>query len=106
MKWIRRLVYLVLILIWLAIMIFPTVAFTLARRGEMNMFGRRAFLLQTDTFAGVGFQWERNVRGEPACEQVVVVYVAWEGEGEPAVSCACTDGIERVPEGRQCVVPP
>lgn len=105
-KWLRRLAYLLILLLWAAIMLLPVGAFTLARNGQFTLGNTRVFLIQTQDQAGIGFQTTREVQREVQCVRSSVRYLMWEGEGENFADCSqCVDGIERVPSGGQCIAP-
>jgi hypothetical protein len=93
-RWLRRLGYLFIIIIWLVVMAFPIFAFTLAGRGEM-MFGEpagshvRLFLLQEPDAEGVGVEWTRPYRSQPACTRTSVTYLMWEGRSQNTNYCQC-----------------
>ena len=64
--WPRRVLMLVFVLLWLAVMLFPTLAVVLARNGQLQMGdsdGRhwRLFLLQEPDFEGLGLERTRSV---------------------------------------------
>ena len=94
--WLRRLGYLIIVIIWLLIMAFPIFAFTLAGRGELT-FGEaagnhvRLFLLREPDAEGVGVEWTRPYRPQPACTQTSVTYIMWEGRNENTRYCQCFD---------------
>lgn len=95
--WLRRLLYLLIVLVWLVIMAFPIVAFRLATNGEITWgqeTGRqgRLFLLQDTEAEGVGLQSSRPQPGSSACVITTVRYLMWVGEGQNTRSCHCTDG--------------
>ena len=99
--WPRRVLMLVFVLLWLAVMLFPTLAVVLARNGQLQMGdsdGRhwRLFLLQEPDFEGLGLERTRLVApplSAPAavCLQTSVAYWLWAGEGHDARYCQCTD---------------
>lgn len=96
-RWLRRLVYFLIALLWLLIMVFPIFAFTLATRGEMNWGqegGRqvRLFLLQEKDVDGIGLQISRPQTDNPTCINTRVSYFLWEGTGQNSQYCSCADG--------------
>ncbi len=96
-RWLRRLVYLLIALLWLLIMVFPIFAFSLATNGEMNWGqegGRqvRLFLLQEKDAEGVGLQISRPQTDTPTCVNTRVTYFMWTGTGQNNEYCACMDG--------------
>lgn len=99
---IRRLLLLLFVLFWLALILTPTAAFILARNGQMQI-GRsegrhwRLFLVQGDESEGLGLERGRPVAppgDAPAtvgCLQTRISYWMWAGEGQPTVYCQCRD---------------
>jgi hypothetical protein len=108
--WLRRLVYLAAILIWLLIMSFPTFAFLLATRGQIqigNNDGRyvRVFLLQEPEAEGIGVEQQRLLREPVGCRRTSVRYFMWAGEGQNVSFCGCFDPSTGAPlplEGQSC----
>jgi len=108
--WLRRSVYLVIILAWLLVMAFPTFAFLLAMRGQLQFGddnGRhiRIFLLQDQDAEGVGVEQQRLLREPAGCRQTSVRYFMWSGEGENITFCQCFDPVTNAPlptEGQVC----
>lgn len=94
--WLRRILYLLLILLWLVLVLFPLGAFLLASRGELQLGSDpknhvRIFLLQEDRAQGVAVEWMRPSQAAPDCHQSSVSYLLWEGDGENVVYCQCSD---------------
>lgn len=93
--WLRRILYLLFFLFWLAIMAFPVVAFTLATNGELQLGGEqrhlRLFMVQEEGNQGVGIQWTRPQRGASTCIKTNLSYFMWEGEGQSSAFCQCFD---------------
>jgi hypothetical protein len=93
-RWVRRLVYTSITLVWLFIMMLPAFAFLLAARGQLQ-FGSdpqnqvRFFLLQQADAEGVGIEWTRPMRQHDNCTQTTVRYLVWAGEGEAVDTCRC-----------------
>ncbi len=93
-KWLRRLAYLLVIIIWLLVMAFPIFAFVLAGRGQI-MLGEqtgshvRIFLLREPDVEGVGVEWARPYRQQADCTRTSVTYILWEGESENTAYCQC-----------------
>lgn len=104
-KWSRRLTYLIITVIWLAIMLSPLVAVRLATNGRMEIGNTTLFLIQERDTGGIGFQTTREVENEAMCTYNAVRFLMWEGEGENTRTCSCSDGVEREPRGRRCVAP-
>lgn len=98
-RWPRRLLYLFLVVIWLAIMLFPFLAAVLAIQGQIEVGGNgrshvRLFLVQQPEAEGVGITWTRPLRAQSDCRQTSLVYIMWRGEGENVSFCEC-----ETPEG-------
>ncbi|HFC12241.1 MAG TPA: hypothetical protein ENJ56_05300 [Anaerolineae bacterium] len=104
-KWLRRLFYFLILLVWLIVMLLPVASFTLARRGEFTLGNTRVFLISERDQGGIGLQSTRDVAREAVCTVTSIRYLMWEGEGENSQSCSCQDGVARVPKRNRCVVP-
>ena len=103
-KWLKRLVYLVITAIWLAMMLFPLAAFRLSRRGQIQVGPTRIFLVDEGRQEGVGFSTVRNIRGDVPCRRTTIRYVMWSGASDNAQSCTCDAAGEYTLQGRQCVL--
>ena len=103
-KWLRRLLYLVIITIWLAMMLFPVSAFRLSRRGQIQVGPTRIFLVDEGRQEGVGFSTVRNIRGDVPCRRTTIHYVMWSGVADNAQSCTCDAAGEYALQGRRCVL--
>jgi len=95
-RWLRRLVYGLLLILWLVVMTLPALAFLLAVKGELQIGEQpqshlRLFLLQDEQAQGVAVEWVRPSRQDSDCHQGNVTYVLWKGEAENAVYCQCAD---------------
>jgi len=100
--WLRRLFVVLFVLFWLVVILTPTLAFVLARNGQMQV-GRaegrhwRLFLLQKADTEGLGLERGRPVApplGAPptvSCLRTTVDYWLWTGVGYAADYCQCTD---------------
>lgn len=100
--WLRRLLILLFVLFWLAVILTPTLAFVLARNGQVQL-GRtegrhwRLFLLQDVDTEGLGLERGRPVapplEAPPSvsCLRTTVNYWMWSGVGYAADYCQCTD---------------
>ena len=94
--WLRRLVYLLLALLWLLVISLPLIAVILATQGEIQLGSQqsgqyvRLFLIQESEQEGVGLEWSRAASAD-ACQQGSTVYLMWEGAGENARYCTCFD---------------
>lgn len=103
-RWLKRLSYGVLIILWLVIMAFPTFAFFLATKGEVQ-FGNeprnhvRFFMVQEEASGGVGVEWVRSARQVENCTQTTLRYFLWEGSssGQNVSFCQCYDPITDAP---------
>lgn len=111
-RWLRRIAYLLVILLWLLLMLFPIVAFLLATQGQIevgepNRSGLRLFMVQDSDSQGIGLQWSR-AWAEAGCSQTSLRYFLWEGsaEGGNVDYCQCFDPQtgQSVP-ANSCVVP-
>jgi hypothetical protein len=100
--WLRRLLLLLFVLFWLALILTPTLAFVLARNGQVQLGpsnGRhwRLFLVQEAQLEGLGLERGRPVpppvEAPPTatCLQTRINYWMWVGEGQPATYCQCQD---------------
>lgn len=108
--WLRPLLYLVILFVWLAVMSLPVLAFLLATRGSVQIGGDarsnvRAFLVLEEDTQGVGIQWTRPHRGLPQCANTNLVYILWEGEGENARYCQCYDPADQSVTADRCNEP-
>lgn len=95
----RRLLYLIIILVWLLIMSFPVVALMLATQQQIELGNDvhnhiRIFLVQGSDAQGVGFEWARPIStNSQSCATTSVTYFLWEGTAEPATFCQCHDTL-------------
>ena len=89
-RWLRRLGYLLFILIWLPLILFPAFAFTLAGRGQLQLGGEslhvRFFLVQAEEADGIGLEWVRPALRQKNCRQTTVLYYLWEGQNNQNTS--------------------
>ncbi len=95
-RWLRRFLYLLIVLIWIAIMSLPFLAVMVAARGQVQLgddTGRhlRIFLVQQRGAAGIGIENQRPLRQSTDCTKTTVTYLLWEGTGENASYCQCID---------------
>ena len=91
-RWLRRVVYLLIIVVWLVVMSLPVLAFSLAGQGELWLGDQvRLFLVQEPTAEGVGVEWTRPLRAQPACARTTVTYIMWAGQSENTAYCRCLD---------------
>jgi hypothetical protein len=97
-RWLRRLLYALVVLVWLLLVIAPLLAFVLAARGQIQ-FGSdprrhlRLFLVQEEDAQGIGLEWLRPSRSQSACSSGSLTYFMWEGEGQNASFCQCYEPI-------------
>ena len=94
--WLRRLLYALLLLLWLIVIAFPFVAFRLATNGQIQIGGDerrnvRLFLVQEEDLEGVGVEWIRPSRDRENCADGTVSYFFWEGQGDNIRYCQCYD---------------
>ena len=95
----RRLLYLIIILVWLLIMSFPVAALVLATQQQIELGNDarnhiRIFLVQGSDAQGIGFEWARPIStNSQSCATTSVNYFLWEGTAEPANFCQCYDPI-------------
>ncbi|MGD8583935.1 MAG: hypothetical protein PVH65_02975 [Chloroflexota bacterium] len=103
----RRLVYLIVIILFLVVMTLPIFAFVLAARGEL-MIGSdqgnylRLFMVNTDQAEGIGLQRVRQSAASEGCQQGSVRYFLWEGQSRELNADYCTcfkadSGTETIP---------
>lgn len=97
--WLRRLLILLFLLVWLVLLLMPTVAVILARNGQIQI-GRaegrhwRLFLLQEAEVEGLGLERGRPVAPpleapDASCLRTTVDYWLWAGEAQGAAYCQC-----------------
>jgi len=96
MRWLRRFVYFLLFFLWLAIMFFPCMAFTLSMQqqiewGDSEGSHVRIFLLQEREKEGVGVEWKRPSGFNSNCHKTSINYLMWVGEGDNTAYCQCVD---------------
>lgn len=103
-RWLRRFGYLLFVIIWLMIMCFPTFAFTLAMRQQLQLGGSpgnhlRFFLVQEEQADGIGVEWARPLLGQPGCTKTSINYLFWEGDAanQNVSFCQCVDPQTKVP---------
>jgi hypothetical protein len=95
-RWIRRLAYLLVILLWLFLLSIPFFMFSLAARQQLQVGSAesshvRVFLIQERDVEGIGLEIARAAAGEPGCTQTSVRYFMWNGEPENVNFCSCVD---------------
>lgn len=96
--WLKRFGYLIIIILWLIVMCFPTFAFTLAMNDQIEI-GRntgthlRFFMVTEEEASGIGMELTRPLLGQTSCRQTTVAYLLWEGRqsGQNATFCQCMD---------------
>lgn len=101
-KWPRRVLYLLIIVLWLIVLSVPFFAFVLAARKQIQIGDDprshlRVFLVQEQGSEGIGVEWVRPYRPNPACAQTSVNYFMWSGEPEPVLYCQCYDPATEEP---------
>lgn len=103
-RWLKRIGTFVLLLIWLMIMAFPTFAFFLATKGEIQLGNEarnhiRFFMVQEETSNGIGLEWVREAQQVDHCTQTAIRYFLWEGnsDGQNVSFCQCYDPVTDAP---------
>jgi len=96
--WLRRLSYIAIILLWLATMSFPLIAFILATRSEIELGDSsrshvRIFMVQESDLQGVGLEMSRKVNTNPRCLKTDVAFLLWQGASanQNVSFCQCYD---------------
>lgn len=95
-RWPKRILYLLLLLLWLFLISLPYFAFRLASRGQLEAGGPdnhvRIFLLQGADAEGLGLERTRPQQVESLqCIETSVRYFMWAGEPENVTFCECKD---------------
>lgn len=90
----RRALYTLIFIGWLAVLALPALAFILAARGEIQLGDDpqrtvRLFLVDEEEADGLGLLRTRPVSEAPYCVETRVRYLLWSGRGESATSCQC-----------------
>lgn len=99
--WLKRLLYLVLFVLWLLVMSFPISAAILAINGQIEVGSQqsahhvRVFLVQERNQEGIGLEWTRQA-SVAECRQGSITYAMWEGSAENARYCTCIDATGSV----------
>jgi hypothetical protein len=103
-RWLKRVVYIFLLLFWLMVMAFPTFAFVLATKGELQLGDEprshvRFFMVQEIDTNGIGVEWVRAARQVDHCTRTTIRYLLWDGGsgGENANFCQCYDPVTNMP---------
>lgn len=103
-RWLKRPLYLLIIVAWLLVMIFPTFAFVLAHNGSIELGSNprnqlRFFLVQEEAAEGVGMEWSRPSLAGENCAQTSLAYLFWEGgqSGQNSSYCHCYDPVTSAP---------
>lgn len=100
--WLRRILILLFVLVWLVLLLTPALAFYLAGNGQIQIGqadGRhwRLFLIQESHVEGVGLERSRSVgppidaTGQVSCLKTTIDYWMWAGEGQSTEYCQCMD---------------
>jgi hypothetical protein len=94
--WVRRLAYLLGILLWLLVLSIPFFMFALAARQQLQIGAAqenhiRLFLIQEKDAEGIGLEIARPEPDNPNCAQTSVRYFMWSGEPENVTFCHCFD---------------
>lgn len=103
-RWLKRIGYLFLLLLWLAVMAFPTFAFLLATKGELRLGDEprshvRFFMVQEENTNGVGMEWVRAAGRVENCTRTTLRYFLWDGgdAGQNVSFCQCYDPLTNAP---------
>jgi len=94
--WLRRILYLLVIIVWLLIISLPFFSFALAARSQIQVGSTegdhvRIFLIQEKDAEGIGLEITRSTDYEPNCIQTSVRYFMWKGYPEDVTYCQCMD---------------
>jgi hypothetical protein len=94
--WLRRIVYLLVILVWLILMSLPLFSFVLAARNQIQMGSTegnhiRIFLVQEKDAEGLGLEIKSLDSTNPGCAETSVRYFMWAGKPENVTFCQCVD---------------
>ncbi|PIE82307.1 MAG: hypothetical protein CSA11_01085 [Chloroflexi bacterium] len=92
-RWLKRFLIAIFLLVWFVVLLFPCMAFNLAMRTEMHI-GRnvRVFLVSEEIGEGIGVEWKRPfTTPDLSCTQTAVNYFMWAGSPENVTYCQCTD---------------
>ncbi|HRQ38655.1 MAG TPA: hypothetical protein PLD25_12175 [Chloroflexota bacterium] len=105
-RWLRRFGYMLIVIIWLMVMCFPTFAFMLAMNGQIEVGSNprnhlRFFMVQEENADGIGVEWKRPLPGQPACARASVTYLLWESDGQNQNTsfCQCIDPVTGMASG-------
>lgn len=95
--WLRRVFYMLLLIIWLIVMVFPVTAFLLATRDQIQIGASerqhtRIFMVQDQGINGLGLERTRR-KGNDTCSQTNINYFLWEGSAQSIVYCQCYDPL-------------
>jgi hypothetical protein len=103
-RWLKRLVYFFLLLLWLMVMAFPTFAFLLATQGELQLGDEprshlRFFMVQEPASSGVGVEWVRAASRVENCTRTTLRYFLWESDeaNQNVRFCQCYDPVTSAP---------
>ncbi|MCP4360341.1 MAG: hypothetical protein GY796_20225 [Chloroflexi bacterium] len=103
-RWLRRFAYLLFVIFWLMIICFPTFAFTLAMREQIQLGGNsgshvRFFLVRGEDSDGIGLELARPMLSESNCTKISITYLFWEGRtaDQNTSFCQCFDPQTRAP---------
>lgn len=94
----RRLAYLLIVLLWLIVMALPIAAFLLAARGELMIGAEqgshlRLFMINSDEAEGIGIQRVQKAKSAEDCFEGSIRYLLWEGQNGRLNTdyCSCVD---------------
>ncbi len=114
-KWLRRFTYLFVFSIWLLVMSFPFLAFSISTRGQVYLGNNprrhiRLFSAEGEDIGGVGVEWIRPLSTSSSvsttCTKTNVIYLLWEGESatQNTSFCQCFDSITDAPLAMETAV--
>lgn len=91
----KRVVIIILVVIWFILIMLPSLAVILASREQIQIgvgeTSLRLFLLQEADVEGLGLEFMRPSSANPNCIQSTVNYFMWVGESQNIVYCLCQD---------------
>jgi hypothetical protein len=94
--WIRRLIYFLILFVWLLFMSLPVLSFALAARNQLQIGPTegnhlRIFLVQEMDAEGIGLELTRPSQSDLICQQTSVRYLMWKGKAENVTYRLCSD---------------
>ncbi len=111
-RWLKRILFLILLILWLFLISLPYFAFRLAARDQLEVGSPenhvRIFLLQDADAEGIGLERTRPQRVDSLqCSETSVRYFMWVGEPENVIYCQCQDatGAALTATNGRCRIP-